>query len=67
MLGYKLGMFVTEKFMVDFDLQALVDFFHALRGQPVKAAFETATGLDYEQWVRQDLVPYLEQEFTKTP
>ena len=67
MLGYKLGMFVTEKFMVDFDIQALVNFFHALREQPVKAAFETATGLDYEQWVRQDLVPYLEQEFTKTP
>ena len=67
MLGYKLGMFVTEKFMIDFDLQVLVDFFHALREQPVKGAFETATGLDYEQWVRQDLVPYLEQEFIKTP
>ena len=63
MLGYYLGMFVTEKFVIDFGLEALADFFARLRDQPIPRAFELETGQGYDAWVSRNLVPYLETEF----
>ena len=63
MLGYYLGMFVAEKFVIDFGLEALADFFTLLRDQSIPWAFEQETGQGYETWVSRDLVPYLETEF----
>ncbi len=63
MLGYYLGMFVAEKFVIDFGLEALASFFTQLRDQPLRAAFRQATGQIYEDWVLDEAVPYLEQEF----
>jgi len=63
MLGYYLGMFVTEKFVIDFGLEALADFFTRLRDQPIPRAFEQETGQGYDAWVSRNLVPYLETEF----
>jgi outer membrane murein-binding lipoprotein Lpp len=67
MLGYYLGMFVAEKFVIDFGLEALADFFTRLRDQPIPKAFEQATGQGYEAWVLRDVVPYLEDEFIAIP
>lgn len=63
MLGYYLGMFVAEKFVIDFGLEVLADLFTRLRNQPIQEAFEQAAGQEYEPWVLQVVVPYLEAEF----
>lgn len=67
MLGYYLGMFVAEKFVIDFGLEALADFFTDLRDQSIPKAFERATGQAYETWVSRDVVPYLEAEWIASP
>jgi len=56
-------MFIAEKFVIDFGLEALADFFTLLRDQSIPWAFEQETGQGYETWVSRDLVPYLETEF----
>ena len=64
--GYTLGLFVAEKFLVDFGM----DGFVALNKQEMQVSkselstsFEKALGSEYEEWVSKNLVPYLLAEF----
>jgi hypothetical protein len=64
--GYTLGLFVAEKFLIDFGMEG----FTALTeqgGQTSKVAlqnaFKSAVDTDYEKWVSEELTPYLLSEF----
>lgn len=63
--GYNLGMFVTEKLLIDFGFEGFV----ALAQQEMQgtkddlpAAFMNSLGVDYSEWVDRNLVPYLVTE-----
>lgn len=65
--GYSLGMFVAEKFLIDFGVEG----FAALTQQSMEAskenlpiAFTEAVGVDYQEWVKSSLTPYLVSEIT---
>jgi len=64
--GYTLGLFVFEKFLIDFGMEGFVAF----KQQGMQASkellpktFKQAVGSDYEKWVSEDLTPYLLSEF----
>lgn len=64
--GYTLGLFVVEKFLIDFGMEGFV----SLTQQAMQAsaeslpnAFKQAVNSDYEKWVSEDLTPYLLSEF----
>ena len=64
--GYTLGLFVAEKFLVDFGM----DGFIALNKQKMQVSkselptsFKKAFGSEYEEWVSKNLTPYLLSEF----
>jgi len=63
--GYTLGMFVVEKFLIDFGMEGFV----ALNKQEMQvsksaleASFKEALGSGYEEWVSKNLTPYLLSE-----
>lgn len=66
--GYNLGMFITEKLLIDFGFEGFV----ALAQQEMQGskddlavAFETSLSVSYLDWVDQKLVPYLVTEISR--
>jgi hypothetical protein len=57
--GYNLGMFVSEKLLIDFGFAGFVKMSKEMARLPLPEAFAKATGVNYDKWVRDDLFPYL--------
>jgi hypothetical protein len=60
--GYSLGMFVAERFILDFGMEGFVSLAASLNGGSISNDFEEVTGLVYEEWVGSILVPYMFEE-----
>ncbi len=60
--GYNLGMFVAEKLIIDFGFQAFIDLTRGMDKANMANAFKAATGADYEGWVKEEVIPYLQRE-----
>ncbi len=60
--GYNLGMFVAEKLIIDFGFQAFIDLTREMDKANMANAFKAATGADYEGWVKEEVIPYLQRE-----
>lgn len=58
-LGYNLGMFITEKFILDFGFQDFVNMTDGLSSYSLAESFERATGKNYIEWVNNELAEYL--------
>lgn len=64
--GYTLGLFVVEKFLIDFGMEGFVALSQEgmqASKEVLTASFKQAFGSDYEKWVSEDLTPYLMAEF----
>lgn len=57
--GYNLGMFVTEKLIIDFGFPALLEMTRLMGEKPLPEAFNQAIGFEYRGWVQDKVVPYL--------
>lgn len=57
--GYNLGMFTAEKLIIDYEFQAFIDMTKEMRRLSLPKAFEKVTGDNYQDWVTDDLFPYL--------
>lgn len=57
--GYNLGIFVTEKYLIDFGFDSLLELTTQMGSMELPQAFTQVNGVDYEQWVISELVPYL--------
>jgi hypothetical protein len=65
--GYTLGVFIAEKFLIDFGMDGFVAFSQQelqASKEKVPIAFMEAVGVDYEEWVNSSLAPYLVSEIT---
>lgn len=60
--GYNLGMFVSEKMIIDFGFQSFIDLTREMAKGDMAKAFKAATGADYESWVKGEAIPYVQQE-----
>lgn len=63
--GYNLGMFVTEKFIIDFGFDAFVEMTKEMGKANLPKAFNLVTKVDYIGWVEGELLPYLSQTLAK--
>lgn len=64
--GYTLGLFVVEKFLIDFGMEGFVSLNQEgmqASKEVLATSFKQAVGSDYEKWVSEDLTPYLLSEF----
>jgi hypothetical protein len=64
--GYTLGLFISEKFLIDFGMEGFVTLSQEgmqASKEVLPRSFKQAFGSDYEKWVSEDLTPYLLSEF----
>lgn len=57
--GYNLGMFVSEKLIIDHGFDSLIEMTKLMAEMELSEAFTQVNGTDYETWVREELFPYL--------
>lgn len=63
--GYNLGMFVSEKLIIDFGFEAFIDMTKKMGDQALPEAFESTNGTEYRKWVRDQVFPYIIETLKK--
>jgi hypothetical protein len=57
--GYNLGMFVAEKLIIDHGFESFIEMTKKMASQSLSKAFETVNRVSYEEWVRDEVFPYI--------
>lgn len=57
--SYTLGHLVSEKFVIDFGLNSLINFANSLHQSDYRVAFKTITGIDESEWFKKSVIPYV--------
>lgn len=60
--GYNVGMFIAEKFIIDFGFQGFLDLVAEFNSSSLPQAFFEVTGVDYEEWITNEAATYVFRE-----
>lgn len=63
--GYNLGMFVSEKLIIDFGFESFIAMTKKMSSQELAKAFQTVNKVSYEEWVRDSLFAYITETLVR--
>jgi len=63
--GYNLGMFVSEKLIIDFGFESFIAMTKKMSSQELAKAFQTVNKVSYEEWVRDSLFAYITETLAR--
>lgn len=58
-VSYSLGHLVSEKFIIDFGMNSLINFANSLYQSDYRVVFKNITGIDESEWFTKSVIPYV--------